>query len=718
MKKIKPVLQLSSTECGLCCIAMIAQYYGKIKPLNYYRRLLECGRDGAKVKDVMIALKRIGIDCEARYYSREECIKQKNPYMVIVDNKHFVVVQNYKKNKIRIYDPAIGMLTETYTEFEKRVGKYFIMTKKDGNFVKEKERIAEWKSFISIVMLEKKYLLLMFILNVLIYSGIMILPMIIQKLVDLVANKDGIPNITSDVKLLIICIICYAILSVAKVITTIIVEKHIDRNFNYKVVNKLMKLPYSFFETRAGGDILYRLNMLGNIKSLVSAIMLSALDIVGIIIIIIYMFYISLKMSLMTFFWVLIIICIVVKMNEFIVNLNYYELAEMMELNSFESEMVNSIFEIKSLHYEYNFIEKFKKQYTKYLARFNRRNIISKSYESMLQIFQLFIPFGTLLINLSNINSLKVSIGAMVGYYSVTTMLISNLISFVSKVSEIKQYENSLARINEIIEEKELNYGDEEINEFRKLSVDNVTFSYTNTSENILQNINMQVNKGQKIAIVGASGAGKSTLVKLFLGLYKPKRGCVKINDKSIWSYKFDKFDNIVGVVTQDASFFHDTIMANVIMNKTDVKQDELYEIFDKVGILNDILAMPMKEYTLVSDFGKNLSGGQRQRLALARCLICKPSLIILDEATSSLDSINEESLVDLLANMSCAQIVVSHRLSTIKNVDYIYVIKDKQICEEGTYDDLIMENTYFHKLFQKQFISGGDNEKNCFDNR
>lgn len=707
MKRIKPILQLSSTECGLCCIAMISQYYGKLKPLNYYRRLLECGRDGAKVSDVMSALGKIGIDCEARYYSKEECLKQKSPYMVIVDNKHFVVVQNYTKNRIKIYDPAIGMIIESRNEFEKRVGKYIITTQKNDNFIEEREHMAEWKELLFIIMSEKKCLLLMFGLNILIYSGVMILPMVIQNLIDLVINNGEIPNIVNGAKIFLICIVCYILIDIAKVAVTVIVEKRIDKKFNHKVVSKMMKLPYSFFETRSGGDILYRLNMVGNIKTLVSAIMFSILDLVGIIIITIYMFYISFKMSLLTLFIGVVIVFIVVIMNEIIVNLNYYELSELMELNSVESEMINSMFEIKSLHYEYHFFDRFKAQYTTYIDRFNKRNIISKFYESMLQLFQLFIPFGILLINLINRKSLNISIGAMVGYYSVTTILISNLISFVSKISEIKQYKNSLARINEIIEEEDVKYGNEEIKQFKKLIVDNLTFSYTNTSDDVLQNINMEVHEGEKVAIVGASGSGKSTLIKLLLGLYFPKNGCITINEKNLLSYNWDKFDSFVGVVTQDAAFFHDTILSNVVMNRTDVSKQELYETFEAVGILDDILAMPMKEYTLVSDFGKNLSGGQRQRLALARCLLCKPSLVILDEATSSLDSINEEYLVALLENMSCAQIIVSHRLSTIKNADYIYVLKDKEVLEAGTYNELMKNGTYFYQLFHTQLING-----------
>lgn len=707
IKKVKPVLQMTSTECGLCCVAMICEYYGKIKPLTYYRSFLQCGRDGSKVKDVVHALENLGINCEVKLLNETECLQQKNPYMVIVDNKHFVVVQTCNHGSVRVYDPAIGEVTLSYEEFKERAGKYIITTRTSGGFVKEKEIIGDWKEFVKIFLTEKSLLVFMLLIDFALYLAIIIMPIIVQRYIDAILEQGTILLTNKLLVISFIGIFSYLLLGGCKILTTVTVEKKIDKKFNYTVMKKLLNLPYHFFEVRSGGDLLYRLNLMNSAKNLIALITGFILNCVGIIVTLIYSYMLSVKMSIVASCVIVFIMLLVAIINDKIVKSNYYEVSEMMEMNSVQSEMINSMFEIKALHFEKLFFDKFNKQYTKYLNRFANRNVWSKLYEVLIQFLQVFVPFFLLLFNLVYIDKIGQSVGGVIGFYSVSAMLINSLISIIEEYSQIKMYKNSIARINEILVEKELEYGNRKIDQFERLDVKNIKFSYTNNSELVIKDVSIKVKKRQKIAIVGVSGSGKSTIVKMLLGLYRPNTGKVLYNGRELYEYEPEEFGKKIGVVTQEAVFFHDSIKENVVMKRENVSREELYKAFEEVGMLEDILSMPMKEYTLVSDFGRNLSGGQKQRLAMARSLIGHPELIILDEATSSLDGITEQELVEFLEKFSCAQIIISHRLSTIKNADYIYVLKDGTVIEEGSYNQLLDAKLYFYDLFKSQFVKG-----------
>lgn len=212
----------------------------------------------------------------------------------------------------------------------------------------------------------------------------------------------------------------------------------------------------------------------------------------------------------------------------------------------------------------------------------------------------------------------------------------------------------------------------------------------------------MTIEPGQRIALVGQSGSGKSTLSKIPSGLYKIDTGKVLFDGVNINQIDKKILSQNLGVVPQDSFLLNRSILDNITL-KHEVTSQKIEEVCKAVQIYDEIMAMPMKFNTIISEMGSNISGGQRQRIALARALINNPSIVILDEATSALDTINEERITKYIKNQGCTQIIVAHRLSTIKDADIIVVMKGGKIVESGNHKYLMDLGGEYYSLYTKR---------------
>lgn len=212
----------------------------------------------------------------------------------------------------------------------------------------------------------------------------------------------------------------------------------------------------------------------------------------------------------------------------------------------------------------------------------------------------------------------------------------------------------------------------------------------------------MTIEPGQRIALVGQSGSGKSTLSKILSGLYKIDTGKVLFDGVNINQIDKKILSQNLGVVPQDSFLLNRSILDNITL-KHEVTSQKIEEVCKAVQIYDEIMAMPMKFNTIISEMGSNISGGQRQRIALARALINNPSIVILDEATSALDTINEERITKYIKSQGCTQIIVAHRLSTIKDADIIVVMKGGKIVESGNHKYLMDLGGEYYSLYTKR---------------
>ncbi len=238
------------------------------------------------------------------------------------------------------------------------------------------------------------------------------------------------------------------------------------------------------------------------------------------------------------------------------------------------------------------------------------------------------------------------------------------------------------------------------------IELDSVSFRYDESMPPVVDDMSLKIRPGQYVAIVGKTGCGKSTLVRLLLGFEKPQNGSIYYDGKDINSVDLRSLRNKIGVVLQNGKLFNGDIYSNIVISAPTLTVDDAWEAAETAGLADDIRAMPMGMFTMISEGSGGISGGQKQRLMIARAVAPKPRILILDEATSALDNITQKKVSEALDKLNCTRIVIAHRLSTIKQCDRIIVLDKGRIIEDGKYDELIANNGFFAELVERQRVN------------
>ena len=384
--------------------------------------------------------------------------------------------------------------------------------------------------------------------------------------------------------------------------------------------------------------------------------------------------------------------------------------SEVANLNSFVQERLSGIKEIQIFNRQ--------KIESKNFEKINERH--KKAWLKTVWYNSIFFPIAEISISVSvglivwyagsNIIKLDnfVSLGTIFLFIQLSQMLFRPLRQIADKFNTLQMGMVAAKRVFEILDS---NYtipdnGNSNLKDIDgDIIFENVNFSYTRNN-NVLNNVNLTIKKGEKIAIVGATGSGKSTIVKLIMRLYDIEEGEIKINNKNIKNFKLSDLRSSISLVNQDIFLFADTILKNITLFNKNVSKKDVEKAAQKIGVLNFINKLPGGFNYDVKERGVMLSEGQRQIISFLRAYVSKPNILILDEATSSIDSKTEE-LIQFATNkiiQNKTSIIIAHRLSTIISADKIVVMKSGKIMEMGSHNNLISNNGYYKKLYESQF--------------
>jgi ABC-type multidrug transport system fused ATPase/permease subunit len=315
-------------------------------------------------------------------------------------------------------------------------------------------------------------------------------------------------------------------------------------------------------------------------------------------------------------------------------------------------------------------------------------------------LFEFSIVIGGALVGLSQIlfQDSNGAIASVVIFVAASTRILPSLIRAQNSFLTMKQSEGGaqvtldvILEIDELLEKVDVDTHVETTSKFLPIiSVENLTFSYPETDQIVLKEINFSIKAGQFVAIVGQSGAGKSTLVDLLIGMYEPTGGYIKVSGLPPRE-AIKTWPGVISYVPQDIAIIDGNIAKNIALQDSDQQKNEIQMSLERAQLLDDVMAMTNKLNEVVGERGTRLSGGQRQRLGIARALYTKPKMIIFDEATSSLDSITEKSVTDAIYNneSGVTLIVIAHRLSTVRHADLVILLDQGRLVAKGTFDEV-----------------------------
>ena len=297
-----------------------------------------------------------------------------------------------------------------------------------------------------------------------------------------------------------------------------------------------------------------------------------------------------------------------------------------------------------------------------------------------------------------------------VATYSVMLFITQRLLWPLTELGVIfDSYQKAMASFRRIINLKNttptIDNGNEKLTNFnKKIEISNLNFEYVKNFP-VLNDISININKGQTTAIVGSTGSGKSTLIKLILRLYDSTSGEIKFDGKNIRDLELDSLRNKIGLVSQDIFLFEGTVFENIAYGNLDAKDEEVWEAAKLSESDKFINLLPNKENTIVGERGQKLSGGQRQRISIARAILKNPEILILDEATSAVDNETEAAIQRSINTLKEGRtvIAIAHRLSTIRNAEIIYVLEEGKVVESGNHESLLETNGVYSKLWSVQ---------------
>ena len=710
--KTPTLIQMEALECGAAALGIVLAHFGLYIPLEQLREDCGVNRDGSKASNVLKAARAHGMEGSGYRMEPDHLNTVELPVIIFWNFNHFVVLEGIKGDKVFINDPASGPKVVPYEEFDQAFTGVTLVLEPGPDFKPGGDKPSVIRA------LRKRLTIGRSGVAFAILAG---LALVLPGLVIPIFSKVFVDNILVDgsrdwLKPLILGMVLTAFLRAGlgwlQSQALLRQQTKLAVISSAKFFRHVLRLPMSFFSQRYGGEIGGRVALNDTVAGLLTGTLASTC--ISIVTAIFFAAIMVLYDPLLTGIGVLfamVNILVLKWVNRKRADLKQRVLQENGKLSGTAMGGLQLIETIKASSSESDFFARWSGQVAKF------RNAL----QEMNRWSNLVMPIPSLVSGLSTaailgLGALKVmdgqmTIGMLVAFQSLMSSFLAPFNSIVQLGTELQTLQGDMTRLDDVMRYRQdplyatESTADTKAGDKIKLSghvkIKGLTFGYSKLDAPLIENFDLTITPGSRVALVGGSGSGKSTVAKLVSGLFEPWSGKVLFDGKTMRETPREVFLNSFSFVDQDIVLFQGTVRDNMTMWNSAIPHQQIIRAAKDACVHEVIASRPGGYSSVLDENGANLSGGQRQRLEMARALTSDPSFLVLDEATSALDAETEKVIDENLRQRGCSSLIVAHRLSTIRDCDEIVVLDRGKIVQRGRHDEMIKEDGPYKRLIE-----------------
>ncbi len=718
-KKKICVKQHDAKDCGAACLSTIAKTYNLNLQISKIRDIAGTDSYGTSAYGLVRAAERLGFTAKSIKGTREDLFKDfPKPAIANVLTKdglqHYVVIHEVKNNHLIIADPAKGLEKMKFDDFTAMWTGVLIVMTPTYQFEEGNEQKGTFTRFFQMLVPQKKLILNVFLMSLVLTIFGIIGSFYFQFIMDDII-PGGLTKTLHVVSLAFVGLyLLRVILSALRSHLMMYLGVRLDLPMMMGYYKHITKLPMKFYSTRQIGEITSRFEDAGIIQEAVSGATLTImLDSIMLIAGGAILYTIDPTMFLMSVIIAALYGVLVYAFIKPFKRIQRESMEQGAKVSSYLIESIQGTETIKACNAEDEAGIETEIRYVKNTRLGMKGSILGNIQGSLIGIVEALGGLFILWFGAYQVIKGNLTLGQLLTFNALLGYFMDPLKNFIGLQQNIQQAIVASDRLSEIIDlELELNEEEEKKHRITSMTGDielkGVNFRY-GSRRLTLKDINLSIKSGEKVAIVGESGSGKTTLAKLLMNFYDIEKGSIEMDSYDISSINKESLRNRVGYVPQDVFIFSGTVEKNLHLGMKDRNYDDMVKVCKDLKVHDFITDLPKNYQSELIEGGANLSGGQRQRLAIARALVRKPDVLILDEATSNLDAKTEAAITEILASKykKLTTVIIAHRLSTIRKCDKIVVMDDGVIKEVGSHKKLLDKKGYYYDLWTSQVGEG-----------
>jgi len=725
--KTPTVLQMEAVECGAAALGIILGYYGKYVPLAELRQACGVSRDGVTAANILKAARNYGLVAKGFKKSLENLQQLRPPFVVFWHFNHFLVVDGFGSDRVYLNNPAVGVVAVSNQDFDEGYTGVVLVMEPGEDFQPGGRKPSVIAALSHRLHNSTGALLYCVLAGFLLMIPNLALPVFIQLFIDnvLVSGRTNwLPYILVGV---LLAIALQGLLALLQMRYLRSLKVKLAISLSSRFLWHILRLPTNFYAQRYAGEISGRLRLNDEVANVLSGrLTMTIISAVWVVFYAIAMFQYDIVLTLIVVFFATVNIFVLQWVSQRRVDANLRLAQEYGKVSGVAIAGLQSMETLKASGLESDFFARWAGYYTKAMNAQQELGMISKTLGVLPALLSALTALALLAIGGWRVISGSLSIGMLVAFQMLTQSFLLPVNRLVRFGSTIQDLQGNLQRLDDVLSnpvDSQLTVMERQQSEKPDLQskcnitkpthrlqgyieLENITYGYSPLEPPLIENFSLSIQPGQRVALVGGSGSGKSTLAKVIAGLYEPWSGEIYFDGIARTSIPRSILTSSITVVEQDILLFAGTVRDNLTLWDTTVSDAALGHACQDAAIEDVILATTGGYDAPLLEGAANLSGGQRQRLEIARALVNNPSIVILDEATSAIDSEAERTIDLKLRQRGCTCLIVAHRLSTIRDCDEIIVLDRGKVVQRGTHDELWQQSGYYAQLIHSEGAS------------